>query len=177
MIEQKIKNIEEQVTLAGLLPGVDLSCLPLEELAKLKRAVLDLYRLIHASGFNAGADYAMTAIVGDIESIPGMSFSIDEPRASSLGQIAPAAEPFSVSETAAKRASSFTGYSKPANPSRRGAKAATEGKPKKPRPLSQKRRAGLTSAPGYHQRKEGADGEFRKEFYVEENGVRKRKPP
>src|SRR5262245_63705095 len=105
MIEQRIKNIEEQVTLAWLLPGVDLSCLPMEELAKLKRAVLDLYRLIHASGFNAGADYAMNAIVGDIESIPGMSFSIDEPRASSLARIAHAVEPFSVSETAPKQSS------------------------------------------------------------------------
>src|SRR5262245_20769008 len=132
MIEQRIKNIEEQVTLAWLLPGVDLSCLPLEELAKLKRAVLDLYRLIHASGFNAGADYAMNAIVGDIESMPVMNFSMDEPHASSLAQIAHSVEPFSVSGTAPNQGSSFTSNSKPANPLRRGAKAATEGKPKKP---------------------------------------------
>jgi hypothetical protein len=177
MIEHRIKNIEEQITLGGLLPGVDLGCLPLEELAKLKRAVLDLYRLIHASGFNAGADYAMNAIVSDIESIPGMSFSLDEPYASTLAKIAPSVELFSVSETPPKQPSSVTRNSTPANPLGRGAKAATEGNPKKPRPRSQKRRARLAPAPGYHQRKEGADGELRKEFFVEENGVRKRKPP
>jgi hypothetical protein len=181
MIEHRIKNIEEQITLAGLLPGVDLSCLPLEESAKLKRVVLDLYRLIHASGFNAGADYAMNAIVGDIESIPGMRFSIDEHHASSLAEIAPVVEPFSVSgsgeKSAPKQTPSVSHNNKPANPSKRGAKAPTEGKLKKARPRIQKRRARSTSLTGYHWRKEGARGELRKDFYVEEDEVRKQKPP
>ena len=60
--QERIKNIEEQITLAGLLPGVNLGCLPPGESAKLKRAVLDLYRLGHARGFKAGADHAMNAI-------------------------------------------------------------------------------------------------------------------
>src|SRR5262245_26652244 len=122
MIEQKINNIEEQITLGGLLPGVDLSCLPLEESAKLKRAVLDLYRRIHSSGFNAGADYAMNAIVGDIESEPGMRFSIGEPYASSLAPILPAVDKSSVSGSRAKSAPiqtpSITRNNKPANPSK-----------------------------------------------------------
>jgi hypothetical protein len=58
---KKIKDIEEQITLAGLLPGVNLGYLPPEETAKLKRAVLNLYRLSHARGFDAGADHAMNA--------------------------------------------------------------------------------------------------------------------
>jgi hypothetical protein len=181
MIEQRIKNIEEQITLAGLLPGVNLSCLPLEESARLKRVVLDLYRLIHASGFNAGADYAMNAIVGDIESIPGMRFSIDEPTASSLAQIATAVELFSESgseeKSARKQSPSVSRNNKPANLSKRRAKALTEGELKKAGPRSQKRRARTTSMPGYHWRKEGAGGEFLKDFYVEEDEVRKPKPP
>jgi hypothetical protein len=56
---ERIKNIEEHIALEGLLPGVDLSCLPPEESAKLKRAALDLYRLGHASGFKAGVDYVI----------------------------------------------------------------------------------------------------------------------
>jgi hypothetical protein len=56
---ERVKNIEEHITLAGLLPGVNLDCLPPKESAKLKRAALDLYRLGHASGFKAGADYAV----------------------------------------------------------------------------------------------------------------------
>jgi hypothetical protein len=55
---ERIKNIEERIALARLLPGVNLGCLPLEEAAKLKRAALDLYRLGHANGFKAGADHA-----------------------------------------------------------------------------------------------------------------------
>jgi hypothetical protein len=64
---EKIKNIEEQITLAGLLLGVDLSCLAPEESIKLKRSALDLYRLGHASGFKAGADHATNSIVDVIE--------------------------------------------------------------------------------------------------------------
>jgi hypothetical protein len=59
---ERIKNIEEQITLAGLLPGVKLDFFPPEESAKLKRAVLDIYRLSHARGFKAGADHAINAI-------------------------------------------------------------------------------------------------------------------
>lgn len=59
---ERIKNIEEHITLAGLLPGVNLGNLPPEESANLKRAVLDLYRISHARGFNAGADHAMNAV-------------------------------------------------------------------------------------------------------------------
>jgi hypothetical protein len=59
---EKIKKIEEQITLAGLLPGVNLSYLPPEESAKLKRALLDVYRLSHARGFKAGAEHAMNSI-------------------------------------------------------------------------------------------------------------------
>src|SRR5262245_35857094 len=135
---EKIKNIEERITLARLLPGVNLGCLPPEESAKLKRAVLDLYRLIHASGFKAGADYAMNAVASDIESLSRMKFSIDEPHTSSLAQVQPAVEPFSVSasgaKSAPKQAPSVARSSKPANPSKRGTKAASEGKPKKARP-------------------------------------------
>jgi hypothetical protein len=64
---ERIKTIEEQITLARLLPGVNLGCLPPEELAKLKRAALDLYRLGHASGFKAGADHAMNAMASFIQ--------------------------------------------------------------------------------------------------------------
>ncbi len=60
---ERIKNIEEQITLAGLFPDVDLDCLPTEESAKLKRAVLDLYRLGHASGFKAGSDHAIASVI------------------------------------------------------------------------------------------------------------------
>jgi hypothetical protein len=60
---ERINNIEEQITLAGLLPGVNLRCLPPEESPKLKRAALDLYRLGHASGFKAGIDHAITGAV------------------------------------------------------------------------------------------------------------------
>ena len=49
------------------MPGVDLGRLPMEESAKLKRAVLDLYRLSHARGFKAGADHAMNAFTGFIQ--------------------------------------------------------------------------------------------------------------
>ncbi|MBO0724989.1 MAG: hypothetical protein J2P52_05280 [Blastocatellia bacterium] len=59
---ERIKSIEEQITLAGLLPGVDLDCLRPEDSARLKRAVLDIYRLSHARGFKAGADHAINAI-------------------------------------------------------------------------------------------------------------------
>jgi hypothetical protein len=64
--QERIQYIEERITLDGLLPGVNLGCLPPEESAKLKCAVLDLYRLGHASGFKAGADHAMNAVAGAI---------------------------------------------------------------------------------------------------------------
>jgi hypothetical protein len=60
---ERIKNIEEQITIAGLLPGVNLGYLPPEESAKLKRAVLDLYRLSHARGFMSGADHAIASAI------------------------------------------------------------------------------------------------------------------
>jgi hypothetical protein len=59
---ERIKNIDEQIDIAGLLLGVDLSCLPPEESMKLKRSALALYRLGHASGFKAGVDHATSAI-------------------------------------------------------------------------------------------------------------------
>src|SRR5262245_22884980 len=61
---ERIKNIEERIALEGLLPGVNLVCLPPGESAKLKRVALDLYRLGHASGFQAGADHAINATAG-----------------------------------------------------------------------------------------------------------------
>jgi len=64
---ERIKKIEEQITLAGLLPGVNLDYLPPEESAKLKRALLDVYRLSHARGFKAGAEHAMNSIASYIE--------------------------------------------------------------------------------------------------------------
>src|SRR5262245_29307623 len=64
--QERIEYIEERITLDGLLPGVNLVCLPPGESEKLKCAVLDLYRLGHASGFKAGADHAMNAAVGAI---------------------------------------------------------------------------------------------------------------
>jgi hypothetical protein len=70
---ERIKNIEEQITLAGLLPGVELDCLRPEDSAKLKRAVLDIYRLSHARGFKAGADHAINAIAGALQPRPDAS--------------------------------------------------------------------------------------------------------
>ncbi len=64
--QERIDYIEERITLEGLLTGVDLGSLPPEESAKLKSAVLDLYRLGHASGFKAGADHAMNAVAAAI---------------------------------------------------------------------------------------------------------------
>jgi hypothetical protein len=64
--QERIKDIEERITLEGLLPGVNLDSLPPGESAQLKRAVLDLYRLGHASGFKAGADHAMKIVAGVI---------------------------------------------------------------------------------------------------------------
>ena len=63
---ERIKYIEERITLEGLLPGVNLDCLPPGESAQLKRAVLDLYKLGHASGFKAGADHAIKVVAGVI---------------------------------------------------------------------------------------------------------------
>lgn len=63
---EKIKRIEEQITLSGLLPGVNLDYVPPEESAKLKRALLDVYRLSHARGFKAGAEHVMSSIASDI---------------------------------------------------------------------------------------------------------------
>jgi hypothetical protein len=62
--QERINDIEERITLEGLLPGVNLGCMPPGESAELKRAVLDLYRLGHASGFKAGADHAMNVVAG-----------------------------------------------------------------------------------------------------------------
>src|SRR5215475_11310193 len=59
---ERIKYIEERITLEGLLTGVNLGSLPPGESAKLKRAALDLYRLGHASGFKAGADHAINSV-------------------------------------------------------------------------------------------------------------------
>jgi len=59
---ERIKNLEEQIALVGLLLGVDLNLLPPEESMRLKRFALDLYRLGHASGFKAGVDHATNAI-------------------------------------------------------------------------------------------------------------------
>jgi hypothetical protein len=59
---QRIKNVEERITLAGLLPGVNLGSLPLEDAVMLKRAALNLYRIGHANGFKAGIDHATTAV-------------------------------------------------------------------------------------------------------------------
>ena len=59
---QKIKNIDEQIALAELLLGVDLSRLSPEESMRLKRSAIDLYRLGHSSGFRAGIDHATKAI-------------------------------------------------------------------------------------------------------------------
>jgi hypothetical protein len=59
---QRIKNIDEQIALVGMLLGVDLSRLSTEESMKLKRFALDLYRLGHASGFKAGVDHATNAL-------------------------------------------------------------------------------------------------------------------
>jgi|SRR5918996_4854093 hypothetical protein len=68
MIEpERIKKIEEQITLAGLLPGVNLDYVPPEETEKLKRALLDVYRLSHARGFKAGAEHTMNSIAGYAE--------------------------------------------------------------------------------------------------------------
>src|SRR5262245_12000921 len=64
---ERIKNIEEQITLAELLPGVNLEWLPPEESAKLKRAVLDIYRLSHARGFKAGADHAINSVASALQ--------------------------------------------------------------------------------------------------------------
>ena len=62
--QERIKDIEERITLEGLLPGVNLEGLPPRESAQLKRAVLDLYRLGHASGFKAGADHSLNVVAG-----------------------------------------------------------------------------------------------------------------
>jgi hypothetical protein len=64
---ERIRDLEEQISLAGLLPGVNLEWFPPEESAKLKRAVLDIYRLSHARGFKAGADHAINAIAGALQ--------------------------------------------------------------------------------------------------------------
>jgi hypothetical protein len=64
--QERIKDLEERITLEGLLPGVNLDSLPPGESAQLKRAVLDLYRLGHASGFKAGADHATKIVAGVI---------------------------------------------------------------------------------------------------------------
>jgi len=60
---QRIKIVEERITLAGLLPGVNLGSLPPEDAVMLKRAALNLYRIGHANGFKAGVDHATNAVV------------------------------------------------------------------------------------------------------------------
>jgi hypothetical protein len=72
---ERIKNIEEQIALTGLLLGVDLSCLPPEESMKLKRSALDLYRLGHVIGFKAGVDHATDALGAAIEPRRGRGFA------------------------------------------------------------------------------------------------------
>lgn len=68
MIEpEKIKKLEDQITLAGLLPGLNLDYVPPEESEKLKRALLDVYRLSHARGFKAGAEHARGSIANFIQ--------------------------------------------------------------------------------------------------------------
>jgi hypothetical protein len=63
MIEpERIKKIEEQITLPSLLPGVNLDYVPQEEVEKLKRALLDVYRISHARGFKAGAEHAINLV-------------------------------------------------------------------------------------------------------------------
>jgi hypothetical protein len=64
--QERINDIEERITLEGLLPGVNLDSLQPGESAQLKRAALDLYRLGHASGFKAGADHAIKIVSGVI---------------------------------------------------------------------------------------------------------------
>lgn len=59
---QRIKNVEERITLAGLLPGVNLGSLSQEDAVMLKRAALNLYRIGHANGFKAGVDHATNAV-------------------------------------------------------------------------------------------------------------------
>ena len=59
---QRIKIVEERITLAGLLPGVNLGELPPEDAVMLKRAALNLYRIGHANGFKAGVDHATNAL-------------------------------------------------------------------------------------------------------------------
>jgi hypothetical protein len=59
---QRIKIVEERITLAGLLPGVNLGELPPEDAVMLKRAALNLYRIGHANGFKAGVDHATNAV-------------------------------------------------------------------------------------------------------------------
>lgn len=70
---ERIKKIEEQITLAGLLPGVNLEYVPPDEAEKLKRALLDVYRLSHARGFKAGAEHAMKSIADHTEQQPAAS--------------------------------------------------------------------------------------------------------
>jgi hypothetical protein len=78
MIEpERIKDLEEQIALAGLLLGVDLSRLPIEDSLMLKRFALDLYRLGHTSDFKAGVDHATNAIaVIDPQRCPGFGGSV-----------------------------------------------------------------------------------------------------
>src|SRR5262245_61892410 len=65
MIEpERIKKIEEQITLAGLLPGVNLDYVPPEEVEKLKRALLDVCSRSHARGFKASVEHAMNSFAG-----------------------------------------------------------------------------------------------------------------
>ena len=59
---QRIKIVEERITLAGLLPGVNLGSLRPEDAVMLKRAALNLYRIGHANGFKAGVDHATNAV-------------------------------------------------------------------------------------------------------------------
>jgi hypothetical protein len=74
---ERIKNLDEQIALVGLLLGVDLNRLPTEESIKLKSFALDLYRLGHASGFKAGVDHATTAIaVTEPRRSPGFTRSV-----------------------------------------------------------------------------------------------------
>jgi hypothetical protein len=65
---ERIRNIEERIPLAWLLPGVNLEWISPEESVKLKRAVLDICRLSHARGFKSGADHAINAVADALQS-------------------------------------------------------------------------------------------------------------
>jgi hypothetical protein len=68
---------------------------------------------------------------------------------------------------------SVTRNNNPAKPAKQRTKAAG----KRTRKPGQKRQARPPSVTGYNWRKDGAGWDLRKDIYIEENGVRKRKQP